>query len=79
MPLSADDKLLLERIEVSFGMWPSDDEKAHLYNKLRSLAANVARLVIEVCPNGRERSLALTKLEESMMWANAAIMRHEAG
>lgn len=29
----------------------------------------------EVCPNGREKSLAHTNLEQAGMWANAGIIR----
>lgn len=29
------------------------------------------------CPPSRERSLAITKLEEAKMWANAAISKNE--
>lgn len=29
------------------------------------------------CPNSRERSLAVTKLEEAKMWANRAILVNE--
>jgi queuine/archaeosine tRNA-ribosyltransferase len=31
----------------------------------------------EVLPTGREASLAMTKLEETHMWVNAAIARHQ--
>ena len=30
-----------------------------------------------LCPDSREKSLAITKIEESVMWANAAIARRE--
>lgn len=33
----------------------------------------VARCMMERCPRSRELSLALTKLEEARMWANASI------
>lgn len=31
--------------------------------------------IMKNCPNGRERSLAVTKLEEALFWAAAAIER----
>lgn len=43
----------------------------------RELAADLAALLPADRP--REIALALTKLEESMMWANAAIARSEIG
>ena len=47
------------------------------YIRLRDYAKNFAELVMEYCPESRERSLALTKIEEAVMWANAAIARRE--
>jgi hypothetical protein len=35
-----------------------------------------ATLINGLVPGGREKSLAITSLEETMMWANAGIARH---
>ena len=75
--LSADDKLLLERIEHDFTYHSPNGEKAERHVKMRQLAKQLAREMVELCPAGRERSTALTKLEEALMWANAAIARPE--
>lgn len=45
------------------------------YEAIRSRAKHLALELIELCPHSRELSLALTKLEESVMWANASIAR----
>jgi hypothetical protein len=47
------------------------------YNSLRSQALTLAASIMEKTPSSREQSLAITKLEEAVMWANAAIARHE--
>lgn len=47
------------------------------YETIRSMAANLATLIIEATPDSREQALAITKLEETVFWANAAIARHE--
>lgn len=47
------------------------------YPVLRNMAKELAYKIKELCPNGREQSLALTKLEEVIMWANAGISRGE--
>lgn len=52
---------------------PGQPEK---YEAIREKAKEFAYLIEELAPNSRERSVALTKLEESMMWANAAIARN---
>lgn len=79
MMLSVDDKLLLERIEEDFKYHAPNGETAERYIRMRQTAKGLARLIVELCPESRERSTALTKLEESVMWANAAIARkHDA-
>lgn len=55
----------------------SSPEQAEKYTKLRAHAKVVAGQMLEMCPQSRERSLALTKLEESIMWANASIARNK--
>jgi len=47
------------------------------YEKLRECAKDMAYLVNAFCPASREKSMALTKLEEMVMWANASIARNE--
>jgi hypothetical protein len=42
---------------------------------IREAARNYAGLIAELCPESREQSLALTKLDEVVMFANAAIAR----
>ena len=46
-----------------------------IYTMLREQAKELAYNFLANCPDSRERSLALTKLEEAVMWANAAIAR----
>lgn len=46
--------------------------------KLKGLREHVKELAYRInqnCPASREKSLALTKLEEVIMWANASIVR----
>lgn len=47
------------------------------YVKIRNAALDMANLILELCPGSRERSLAVTSLEEVVFWANAAIARNE--
>ena len=47
------------------------------YQMIREKAKEFAALIEKECPPSRERSLAFTKLEESVMWANASIARNE--
>lgn len=46
------------------------------YTAIRSKAKELAEMVNSLCPVSRETSLALTALEESVMWANASIARN---
>lgn len=47
------------------------------YGQVRSLALGYAKVIDMVAPDSREKSLAITALEEAVFWANAAIARHE--
>lgn len=47
------------------------------YNLLREQAKNLALTIVANTPRCREQSLAITKLEEAIMFANAAIARRE--
>lgn len=46
-----------------------------IYTQLRKAMKDAAELVCHLCPASRERSVALTKLEEAMFWANASVAR----
>lgn len=52
-------------------------KQAERYAEIRDHAHGFAQHLIRECPQSREREIALTKLEESVMWANAAIARNE--
>lgn len=53
-----------------------DDQPAR-YTEIRRRGKALAVYMQRNCPPTRERSLALTKLEECVMWANASIARNE--
>ncbi len=55
---------------------PKDNQPAR-YARIRSKAKELAELIIEDSKDSREQSLAITSLEECVMWANAAIARNE--
>lgn len=44
---------------------------------VRFVCKEAANYILRSVPPGREQSLALTKLEEAMFWANAGIAREE--
>lgn len=47
------------------------------YAEIRQNVKLTAELIDRLCPDSREKSLAMTKLEEAVMWANASIARNE--
>lgn len=47
------------------------------YEHLRELARVLARDISSMCPDSREKSLALTSLQQTIMWANASIAINE--
>mgnify|MGYP003345631174 CR=1 FL=1 len=66
-----------KRLVTNFIYHPPQGDQPERYGVIRSQAHDYAALIMGLCPPSRERSLALTKLEEVVMWANAAIARNE--
>ena len=66
-----------EQIENNFKYHAPKEGQQEKYQSLRAKAKELAYLIEELCPGSREKSLAMTKLEESVMWANASVARNE--
>lgn len=64
-------------IEHQFTYHVPTDKKRADHEKARKACQQAAERLNRLCPEGREKSLAITKLEEAMFWANAAIARNQ--
>ena len=64
------------KIENAFIYHAPKEGQLEKYNTIREKAKELAYLIVNACPDSREKSLATTKLEESVMWANASIARN---
>lgn len=62
-------------LETRFTYHAPKADQPQKYTALRSKGLELAQLIEEMVPEGREQSLALTKIEEAVMWANAGIAR----
>lgn len=67
----------IERIENNFTYHPPSGDQPAKYEDIREWGKAMATQLCFACPPSRELSLALTKLEEAVFWANAAIARNE--
>jgi hypothetical protein len=65
------------RVENTFTYHAPKDDQPRRYEGLRNQAKVLAFLIAAYVPESREKSLALTKLEECIMHANAGIARNE--
>lgn len=64
-------------IENAFTYHAPKPDQPPRYKQIRDKAKELAVLIAETCPASRERSLAFTRIEEGVMWANASIARNE--
>ena len=65
------------RMKKDFTYHPPKGDQPERYLAIREAAGGLALILMGRCPPSRERSLALTSLEEAVMWANASIARNE--
>ena len=54
---------------------PATPERQASHEIVRNACIKLAEFLNQHVPDSREKSLAITKLEEVMFWANAAIAR----
>jgi hypothetical protein len=89
--MNAEDMELLKQVAVISKYIPTEAEVAQLdhnftyhapvdgqrprYEAIREEAKQLGALLLLACPPSRERSVALTNLEQVVFWANASIAR----
>ena len=54
---------------------PRDDAAVAKHETVRGMCLDLALSLDALVPDGREKSLAITNLEQVMFWANGAIAR----
>jgi hypothetical protein len=64
-----------EQIENNFTYRAPAPGKTKDHDKLHEKAKELACLIRELTPASREQSVAITELETSVLWADAAIAR----
>jgi hypothetical protein len=70
--------LEIEDLDNRFDFHPAPNvEKQNEHASIRQACKRLAYELNSAVPEGREKSLAVTKLEECMMWANAGIARNQ--
>jgi len=69
---------LFEQNAHNFKYHTPKGNAADIYQGIRDKGRELADMIAGVCPPSRERSLAITKIEEAIMWANASIAREKS-
>ena len=67
---------MLDMIDNNFKYHAPKEGQPGIYGLIRAKGKDMAECINYYCPNSREKSLAITKIEEAVMWANAAIARY---
>lgn len=66
-----------DQIKNNFSYHKPKEDQLNRYQGIREYAKVLAKVIEASCPVSREKSLAMTNLEQAVMWANAAIARNE--
>lgn len=65
------------RLDAAFKHHPPHGDQAARYEVIRQKAWELGNLMLHLCPESRELSLALTHLQQASQWANCAIAVNE--
>ncbi len=63
-------------IDNNFKYHSPENEQIIKFTEIRSSGKVLAETINKHCPDSREKSIAITKIEEAIMWANASIARN---
>ena len=66
----------VEQVHKNF-TYHTPKEKDKYCKEIRHEAGQLAELMVLRCPPSRELSIALTKLDEAVMWVNVGIARND--
>ena len=66
----------LFELQNRFIYHPPIDGQQEKYEELRAKGLELAQLIANHCPESREQSLAVRKVEEAIFWAIASIARN---
>lgn len=66
-----------EKIENNFTYHAPKQGQAEKYEMIREKAKELAYIIDTLCPDSREKSVAMTELETAVFWSNASIARNE--
>ena len=67
----------MNRLNNDFTFHPPFGDQVSRYEAVRYEAKKFAQFLMELAPESRELSLALTNLDQVVFWTNAAIARNE--
>lgn len=66
----------LNEVSSRFKTYPMDDKAKRKSDKIRGDVTDLADTIGMYCTESREKSIALTKLEECLMWVNKCLSRN---
>jgi hypothetical protein len=67
---------VIEDLDSRFDYHAPDADRGRKHENIRNVLKSAAFYLTSHLSDSRETSLAITKMEEAMMWANAAVARH---
>ncbi|WP_410512061.1 hypothetical protein PaeBR_18755 [Paenibacillus sp. BR2-3] len=64
------------QLENNFSYHAPKPGQPEIYEQIRNKAKELAYLIDDLVLNSREKSLAMTNLEQAVFWANASVARN---